>query len=110
MRPGKTFSPLAEATVHQPKQLLLLRSPTQQSEFFCPKDQPKHFGAMRRSTSHSSYSSPSPSISPVFSRSFVSGDDLDNDSIDLNPPQDVGTRDYILVIGGLGFIGSHTTP
>jgi UDP-glucose 4-epimerase len=29
--------------------------------------------------------------------------------MDLNSPQDVDTRDYILVIGGLGFIGSHTT-
>jgi UDP-glucose 4-epimerase len=64
---------------------------------------------MRRSTSYSSYSSPSPSISPVSSRSSVSGDDLDNDSMDLNSPPDVDTRDYILVIGGLGFIGSHTT-
>jgi UDP-glucose 4-epimerase len=109
MRPGRTFSPLAKATVHEPKQLLLLRSPTQQSEFFCPKDQPKHFGAMRRSSSYSSYSSPSPSISPVSSRSSVSGDDLDNDSMDLSSPQCVDTRDYILVIGGLGFIGSHTT-
>jgi NAD(P)-dependent dehydrogenase (short-subunit alcohol dehydrogenase family) len=29
--------------------------------------------------------------------------------MDLNCSQDAETRDYILVIGGLGFIGSHTT-
>jgi UDP-glucose 4-epimerase len=36
-------------------------------------------------------------------------DDLDNDFVDLNCSQDVSNIDYILVIGGLGFIGSHTT-
>lgn len=64
---------------------------------------------MRRSTSYSSYSSPSPSISPVSSRSSISEDDLDNDFVDLNTPVNVDSRDYILVIGGLGFIGSHTS-
>jgi UDP-glucose 4-epimerase len=64
---------------------------------------------MRRSNSHSSYSSPSPSVSPVSSWSSISEDELDDDVVDLNSSQNVGGRDYILVIGGLGFIGSHTT-
>jgi UDP-glucose 4-epimerase len=64
---------------------------------------------MRRSTSYSPYSSPSPSISPVSSRSSISSDDLDSDFTDLHLSQDVDAKDYILVIGGLGFIGSHTT-
>jgi UDP-glucose 4-epimerase len=65
---------------------------------------------MRRSYSHSSsYTSPSPSVSTVSSWSSISGDDLDDDFVDLNSSQNVDTRDYILVIGGLGFIGSHTT-
>jgi UDP-glucose 4-epimerase len=45
----------------------------------------------------------------VSSQSSISGDDLKDDFVDLNSSQDVDTRDYILVIGGLGFIGSHTT-
>lgn len=64
---------------------------------------------MRRSTSYSPHSSPSPSLSPVSSRTSVSGDDLDDDSLDLNSSQNFDNKDYILVIGGLGFIGSHTT-
>jgi len=67
---------------------------------------------MRRSSSHSSHNShhsPSPSLSPVFSRTSISEDDLDNDFMDLSCSQDVSNVDYILVIGGLGFIGSHTT-
>jgi UDP-glucose 4-epimerase len=65
---------------------------------------------MRRSYSYSSsYSSPSPSLSPVSSQSSISGDDLEDDFVDLNSSQNVVNRDYILVIGGLGFIGSHTT-
>jgi UDP-glucose 4-epimerase len=45
----------------------------------------------------------------VSSWSSISGDDLEDDFVDLNSSQNVDTRDYILVIGGLGFIGSHTT-
>jgi len=64
---------------------------------------------MRRSYSYSSYSSSSSSISSGSSQSSISGDDLDKDFVDLNLSQNADTRDYILVIGGLGFIGSHTT-
>ena len=64
---------------------------------------------MRRSYNYSSFSSPSPSVSPVSSRSSISGDEFDNDFVDANLLQNVDTRDYVLVIGGLGFIGSHTT-
>ena len=111
MCPGRTFNPSAKATspaqiINSTNRLVLLRSSTQQRVFFHEHHQTKHFNTMRRSTSYSPYSSPSPSVSPVSSRSSISGDDLDNDVVDLNSPQDV---DYILVIGGLGFIGSHTT-
>ena len=65
---------------------------------------------MRRSNSYSSsFTSPSPPITPVSSRSSISGDDLDDDLMDLNLSQHIDNKDYILVIGGLGFIGSHTT-
>ncbi|KAK0851059.1 hypothetical protein LTS02_012936 [Friedmanniomyces endolithicus] len=43
------------------------------------------------------------------SRSSICEHDLDDDSVDLSASQTLDTRDYILVIGGLGFIGSHTT-
>jgi UDP-glucose 4-epimerase len=64
---------------------------------------------MRRSYSYSSHSSFSPSVSLASSQSSICGSDLDDDFIDLNLSQNADTRDYILVIGGLGFIGSHTT-
>lgn len=64
---------------------------------------------MHRSHSYSSYSSPSPTLSPVSSQSSISGGDLDDDLMGLSLSQNFDTRDYILVIGGLGFIGSHTT-
>ncbi|KAK0849326.1 hypothetical protein LTR03_005203 [Friedmanniomyces endolithicus] len=47
--------------------------------------------------------------SSVSSRSSICEHDLDDDSVDLSASQTLDTRDYILVIGGLGFIGSHTT-
>ncbi|TKA33961.1 hypothetical protein B0A54_14838 [Friedmanniomyces endolithicus] len=63
---------------------------------------------MRRSYSYGSSSCPSAS-SPVSSRSSICEHDLDDDPVVLNASQTLDTRDYILVIGGLGFIGSHTT-
>jgi UDP-glucose 4-epimerase len=83
-----------------------------QSDFFCSDHQPQVFETMRRSSSHSSHNShhsPSPSLSPISSRTSINEDDLDSDFMDLNCSQDADTGDYILVIGGLGFIGSHTT-
>jgi UDP-glucose 4-epimerase len=113
-RSGSTFDPSAKATsstqiINSTKRLSLLGSSTKQGKLFCLYHQPKHSEAMRRSTSYSPYSSPSPSISPVSSRSSISSDDLDSDFTDLHLSQDVDAKDYILVIGGLGFIGSHTT-
>lgn len=64
---------------------------------------------MRRSYSYSSHSSFSLSVSLASSQSSICGSDLDDDFIDPNLSQNVDTTDYILVIGGLGFIGSHTT-
>ncbi|KAK1808342.1 hypothetical protein LTR12_017305 [Friedmanniomyces endolithicus] len=64
---------------------------------------------MRRSYSYASSTCPSPLVSPVSSQSSICEHDLDNDSVDLSASQTLDTRDYILVIGGLGFIGSHTT-
>ncbi|EMC94382.1 hypothetical protein BAUCODRAFT_111219 [Baudoinia panamericana UAMH 10762] len=52
------------------------------------------------------------SLSPVSSCSSVSERDLDNDLLSLSTSslrESNDTKDYILVIGGLGFIGSHTT-
>lgn len=64
---------------------------------------------MRRSYSYSSHSSVSSSTSLASSQSSICSNGLDDDFIDSNVPQNVDTRDYILVIGGLGFTGSHTT-
>ncbi|KAK4580548.1 hypothetical protein LTR86_000751 [Recurvomyces mirabilis] len=68
---------------------------------------------MRRSYSYNSSSSSgsSPCISPVSSRSSISDDDRDDDisNLDLSGSGSLDARSYILVIGGLGFIGSHTT-
>lgn len=49
-------------------------------------------------------------LSPSSSCTSISERDLDNDLLSLSLDSlPLETRDYILVIGGLGFIGSHTT-